>query len=95
MHLGAEAHIVRVPTDDNIADLPSRPIPRGGAIQPCMDKPFRQSYKLLKQLGMRVTAAHLDPVYLQAQTWEQLSLKLGCCPVAAKPPADVIPPAEA
>ena len=66
LHLDVEAQILRVPTDDNLADLPSR-----------------ECYKFLGYLGIKRVEALLDKVYLQAQPWEQLSLRLGSCPVAA------------
>ena len=66
LHLNVEAQIQRVPTDDNLADLPSR-----------------GCYKFLQYLGIKRVKARLDQVYLQAQTWEQLSLRTGSCPVAA------------
>ena len=67
LHLNVEAQIQRVPTDDNLADLPSR-----------------ECYKFLQYLGIKRVKARLDNVYLQAQTWEQLSLRTGSCPVAAQ-----------
>ena len=51
MHLGAEAHIVRVPTDDNIADLPSRPIPRGGSNSALHGQAFQAKLQAAEAIG--------------------------------------------
>ena len=47
----------------------------------------REAYQLLETLGMKRVNPVLHEAYREAQAWEQLSLKLGCCPVAAGPDA--------
>ena len=83
LKLGCEAHVVRVPTDDNIADLPSR-YRAAAALALGLHAYFRECYRLLRTLGAKAVAPTLQEVYLQAQTWEQLSLKFDCSPVGAK-----------
>ena len=47
----------------------------------------REAYQLLEILGMKRVSPVLHEAYREAQAWEQLSLRLGCCPVAAGPDA--------
>ena len=71
-----QVHIVRVPTDENIADNPSRHA--GIAIQLRAAETAhnaRESYTLLSRIGAKVVEASLDERYLDAKTWEALSLR--------------------
>ena len=74
---------MRVPTDENLADLPSRSAPqetcekRSASVRP------RECYQLLEALGMLRVRPILHDAYMEAQTWEHLSLKFECSPGAA------------
>ena len=43
----------------------------------------RECYQLLEALGMTRVKPVLHDAYMEAQTWEHLSLRFECCPGAA------------
>ena len=79
LELDTEVHVVRVPTDDNIADNPSRyALGRRASryLRPGLRSAHRESYEIFRAIGdFKRVRAKLDKVYLQAQTWEALSLR--------------------
>ena len=70
---------MRVPTDDNIADCPSRSLCSlcGDLVGVCAACCFylREQYGLLKLLQAVERPAYLDPVFQNAQTWNSLSVR--------------------
>ena len=83
LFLGAEAHIMRVPTDKNLADLPSRSAPQEACEKCSVSLHARECYQLLEALGMLRVKPILHDAYMEAQTWEHLSLRFECSPGAA------------
>jgi len=75
--LGVEVWVARVPTDDNISDLPSRSAP---VVVVCvwhvrMSWPWgREKYEMMHQLGAQRMEPVFDPLFLEAQAWESLSV---------------------
>ena len=75
--LGVEVWVARVPTDDNISDLPSRSAP---VVVVCvwhvrMCWPWdREKYEMMHQLGAQRMEPVFDPLFLEAQAWESLSV---------------------
>ena len=74
--LGCGAWVERVPTEENIADLPSRLVTVWlrclcfGLLRGLL----REEYRLLLQMGAGRVEAVLDPMFREPQTWEALSV---------------------
>ena len=69
--------IQRVPTKDNISDLPSRWPPFesascGAACVACIA--HREEYQLMRRIKAERVDPMLDLAFLEAQTWESLSV---------------------
>ena len=80
--LDAGVWVLRVPTDDNIADCPSRQVSAMSLnfaldVFPCniLSSTTREQYHLLAKLGAVELPAHLDSFFKNSQSWEALSIK--------------------
>ena len=67
-----QLHVVRVNTDDNIADLPSRKV--FVLMYLCLRRYYSspQDFSLLKMMGAVEVQPKLDGEHLTSQAWEEL-----------------------
>lgn len=77
--LQAGMWINRVASEENIADEPSRQVAAVDPSRPYHDYFLhaREEYSLLRELGAERVDAVIDGVYMNANTWECLSLRSG------------------
>ena len=68
------AWVVRVPTAENIADLPSRCVDHRNTSEHALCNVAREEYKMLLGMGAERTEAKLDASFLRPQAWESLSV---------------------
>ena len=72
------AWVERVPTEENIADHPSRSALVCGslfAFRLALVSPLREEYRLLSLLHAERVRPVLEPMFADAKTWEALSIQ--------------------